>query len=163
MRRLLLALALLAAAAGPALAVKSDEVLADPGLESRARGLSSQLRCMVCQNQSIDESDASLARDLRMIVRERVAAGDGDRAVLDFLVARYGDFVLLKPPFKPETWLLWGTPILVLLGAGLAIAASAGRARTSEAPEPLAEGEALRVATLTGDTLPKLHTPERRV
>ena len=104
--------------ASPALAVKPGEILADPELETRARNLSAQLRCLVCQNQSIDDSDAELAGDLRRIVRERLTAGDSDPKIMDYLVARYGDFVLLKPPLKPETLLLWGTPVLtILLGA----------------------------------------------
>lgn len=111
---------LLAAAvmlAGPALAVEPGEKLADPKLEQRARALSAELRCLVCQNQSIDDSNAELARDLRIVVRERIAAGDSDREVMDFVVERYGDFVLLRPPFKPSTLLLWFAPLLVLVGA----------------------------------------------
>ncbi len=99
----------------PALAVQPDEVLADPVLEARARGLSKELRCMVCQNQSIDDSDAPLARDLRILVRERLQAGDSDAQVLDFLVARYGEFVLLEPRFTGHTALLWLMPVIVLL------------------------------------------------
>src|ERR1700748_2693098 len=94
-----------------ALAVQPDEVLADPALEARARILSRELRCMVCQNQSIDDSDAPLARDLRILVRERLKNGDSDQQVLDFLTARYGDFVLLKPRLSIETLLLWIFPI----------------------------------------------------
>src|SRR6187431_1125217 len=112
LRWLLLALACFAS--GPALAVQPDEILADPALESRARTLSSELRCMVCQNQSIDDSDAPLARDLRLLVRERLKAGDSDTQIRDFLVARYGDFVLLKPRFTRQTALLWLLPFLVL-------------------------------------------------
>jgi cytochrome c-type biogenesis protein CcmH len=105
----------------PALAVQPDEVLKNPALEARARVLSGELRCMVCQNQTIDESDAPLARDLRLLVRDRLKAGDSDRQVLDFLVARYGEFVLLKPPLSEHTALLWATPLLVLAFGGLAI------------------------------------------
>src|SRR3954463_11503940 len=94
----------------PAIAVQPDEVLPDSALEARARTLSRELRCMVCQNQSIDDSDAPLARDLRLLVRERLTAGDSDAQVEDFLVARYGNFVLLKPPFEWHTALLWLTP-----------------------------------------------------
>ncbi|TIU70171.1 MAG: cytochrome c-type biogenesis protein CcmH, partial [Mesorhizobium sp.] len=94
--------------AGAALAVKPDEVLADPALEARARTLSEQLRCMVCQNQSIDDSDADLARDLRVLVRQRLVAGDTDRQVIDYIVSRYGEFVLLKPRFSLRNALLWG-------------------------------------------------------
>jgi len=104
-----------------ALAVQPDEQLADPALETRAREISAGLRCLVCQNQSIDDSDAPLARDLRILVRQRLEAGDSDAMVRDFLVARYGDFILLKPPFSTSTLLLWLTPLLVL-GAGAAMA-----------------------------------------
>ncbi len=113
-------LALMAALAfgGAALAVQPDEVLKDPALEHRAREISSGLRCLVCQNQSIDDSDAQLAKDLRLLVRERLVAGDSDQAVRDYLVQRYGEFVLLKPTFKAHNLLLWLTPVLVLaLGA----------------------------------------------
>ena len=106
---------------GPALAVQPDEILKDPALESRARTLSQELRCMVCQNQSIDDSDAPLARDLRLLVRERIGSGDSDSQVFDFLVARYGEFVLLKPRFTPHTLLLWLLPPLALVGGGLAL------------------------------------------
>lgn len=105
----------------PASAVTPAEILADAKLEARARALSSHLRCMVCQNQSIDDSDAELAGDLRKIVREHLVAGQSDAEIMKYLVARYGDFILLQPPFKIGTWLLWGTPVLALLlgGAGL--------------------------------------------
>src|SRR5262245_33377844 len=111
----LLVMVLTLAAPLPALAVQPDEVLADPALEARARVLSKELRCMVCQNQSIDDSDAPLARDLRILVRERLQAGDSDSQVIDFLVARYGEFVLLKPRFSWHTALLWVGPAAVLL------------------------------------------------
>ena len=104
-----------------AYAVQPDEIMADPGKEARARDLSRELRCMVCQNQSIDDSEAPLARDLRLLVRERIAAGDSDNQVIDFLVARYGEFVLLKPRFNPHTLLLWVLPPLALVGGGLAL------------------------------------------
>ncbi len=107
--------ALLLALAAPALAVQPDEVLKDPQLEARARGLSQHLRCMVCQNQSIDDSDAPLARDLRLLVRERLSAGDSDSQVIDFLVSRYGEFVLLKPRFEWHTAALWLLPPVILL------------------------------------------------
>ncbi|MER8882774.1 cytochrome c-type biogenesis protein CcmH [Mesorhizobium sp. M0074] len=113
---LVLLLALLFA--GAVQAVKPDEVLADPALEARARALSEGLRCMVCQNQSIDESDADLARDLRILVRQRLVAGDTDRQVMDYVVSRYGEFVLLKPRFNLRNVLLWGTPVLLLLVGG---------------------------------------------
>jgi cytochrome c-type biogenesis protein CcmH len=115
MRRWLCALAIALALAAPAVAVQPGEELADPALEARARGLSREIRCLVCQNQSIDDSEAELARDLRLILRERIAAGDSDAEVKDFLVARYGDFVLLDPPVKPKTWLLWFGPAAILL------------------------------------------------
>jgi cytochrome c-type biogenesis protein CcmH len=120
--RLLFALATAALAyAAPARAVLPDEMLPDPALEARARTLSRELRCMVCQNQSIDDSDAPLARDLRILVRERLKAGDDDRQVLDFLTARYGDFVLLQPRFAWRTAALWGTPAALLVLGGLGI------------------------------------------
>jgi cytochrome c-type biogenesis protein CcmH len=129
---LLVALAL--AASLPAFAVQPDEVLADPALEARARVLSKELRCMVCQNQSIDDSDAPLARDLRLLVRERLQAGDSDSQVIDFLVARYGEFVLLKPRFSWHTALLWLGPAAVLLigafGLLLLVRRERGRARS---------------------------------
>ena len=103
------------------LAVQPDEIMAEPAKETRARDLSRELRCMVCQNQSIDDSEAPLARDLRLLVRERIAAGDSDSQVIDFLVARYGEFVLLKPRFTPHTLLLWLLPPLALIGGGLAL------------------------------------------
>jgi cytochrome c-type biogenesis protein CcmH len=102
-----------------AVAVQPDEQLADPALEARARDISGGLRCLVCQNQSIDDSDAPLARDLRLLVRERLQAGDGNDQVRDYLVARYGDFILLKPPFEMATLILWGTPVVVLLAGGI--------------------------------------------
>jgi len=115
MRRLLIALLVVVSFVSQALAVNPDEVLDDPVLEQRARDLSIEIRCLVCQNQSIDDSDAELARDLRILVREKLTEGLTDRQVLDFLVERYGEFVLLKPPFNSRTILLWGLPILVLL------------------------------------------------
>lgn len=103
------------------LAVQPDEVLKDPVLEARARSLSTGLRCLVCQNQSIDESDAPLARDLRVLVRERLKAGESDAAVQAFVVARYGDFVLLRPPVNLKTALLWASPALILAAAGFGL------------------------------------------
>jgi cytochrome c-type biogenesis protein CcmH len=105
----------------PCHAVQPDEIMSDPARESRARDLSRELRCMVCQNQSIDDSEAPLARDLRLLVRERIAAGDSDAQVLDFLVARYGEFVLLKPRLEPRTLLLWLLPPLALAGGGFVL------------------------------------------
>ena len=100
--------------AGPALAVQPDEVMKDPALETRARALSSELRCLVCQNESIDDSEAPLARDIRVLIRERIGKGESNDSVRAYLVSRYGDFILLKPPFKPETLLLWLSPVLTL-------------------------------------------------
>ena len=108
-------------AGSAAYAVQPDEIMSDPAKELRARNLSRELRCMVCQNQSIDDSEAPLARDLRLLVRERIASGDSDAQVIDFLVARYGEFVLLKPPLNPHTWLLWLLPPLALAGGGFAL------------------------------------------
>jgi cytochrome c-type biogenesis protein CcmH len=108
----------LIASASQAGAVRPDEVLDDPALEATAREISAELRCLVCQNQSIDDSDAPLARDLRLIVRERLKAGDGEEDVIDFVVARYGEFILLRPRFSPQTYLLWLAPLLLLLTGG---------------------------------------------
>ena len=115
MRAVPLLLIGLLAFSAPAIAVQPDEVLKNPALEQRARALSSGLRCLVCQNQSIDDSDAPLARDLRILVRERLTAGDSDAAVIDFVFARYGDFVLLRPPMNARTILLWAAPFLIVL------------------------------------------------
>ena len=152
--RLLFVAAALAAAT-PSFAVRPDEILPDPKLEARARVLSHELRCMVCQNQSIDDSDAPLAHDLRVLVRERLKAGDTDRQVLDFLVARYGEFVLLKPRFEWRTAPLWLAPIAILpIGAAVLGAAvhrrRRRRAARSDAPAPLSESEQARLAELTG-------------
>lgn len=117
LRGALLLLAMLFAVGTPALAVQPDEILPDAALEARARDISHGLRCLVCQNQSIDDSDAPLAKDLRLLVRERLKAGDSDGQVRDFLVARYGEFVLLKPPVAWSTIVLWAAPLLILLGA----------------------------------------------
>lgn len=122
MRKILLALiVMLTLAPGIAGAVQPDEIMADPAQEQRARALSQQLRCMVCQNQSIDDSDAPLARDLRLLVRERIAAGYSDQQVIDFLVARYGEFVLLKPRIEGHTLPLWLLTPTVLIGGGLGL------------------------------------------
>ena len=137
--------------AGTAGAVEPSEMLKDPALEARARSISRELRCLVCQNQSIDDSNADLAHDLRMIVRERLAAGDSDAQVKAYLVARYGDFVLLDPPFETKTLMLWlGPAILLLLGAGGVYALL--RRRPAAAPEaPLSEAERQRLAELTAE------------
>ncbi|MGA2638178.1 cytochrome c-type biogenesis protein [Methylocella sp.] len=130
-------------------AVQPDEILADPKLEARARDLSAQLRCMVCQNQSIDDSNAELARDLRLLVRERLTAGDSDDAIRAYLVQRYGDFILLKPPVKAETLALWGAPIVILLVGGAAIFLNSRRRRAAVLePQGLSEREAVELKTL---------------
>lgn len=139
MRVILAFLALLAFSA-PVLAVQPSEVLKDPALEKRARDISAGLRCLVCQNQSIDDSDAQLAKDLRLLVRERLTAGDTDQQVRDFVVQRYGEFVLLKPVFKAETLLLWLTPALVLV-LGVAGLYAALRRRPQQAAVALNEEE----------------------
>jgi cytochrome c-type biogenesis protein CcmH len=150
-RLLLLLLVLAAVPLSSAFAVQPDEILPDPNLEGRARALSHELRCMVCQNQSIDDSDAPLARDLRILVRERLKAGDSDPQILDFLVARYGQFVLLRPRFEWQTALLWLAP-LGILGAGAAamlLALRRRRATGSVAAAPLSAAEQARISELT--------------
>jgi cytochrome c-type biogenesis protein CcmH len=143
-RSVVVALAL--AAAAPALAVQPDEILSDPALEARARNLSRELRCMVCQNQSIDDSDAPLARDLRILVRERLTAGDSDSKVIEFLTARYGEFVLLKPRFSWETAALWLAPLAVLVVGCIALALAWSRRRLAPAEvTPLSEDEERRL------------------
>jgi cytochrome c-type biogenesis protein CcmH len=124
-------------------AVQPDEIMKDPAQETRARELSRELRCMVCQNQSIDDSDAPLARDLRLLVRERIAAGDSDNQVIKFLVDRYGEFVLLKPRLLPQTILLWGLPPLVLVAGALALILQARRRSASANAAPRAEAAPL--------------------
>ncbi len=122
----------------PSIAVQPDEILADSAMETRARAMSAQLRCLVCQNQSIDDSNAPLARDLRLLVRERLQAGDSDQAVMDYVVARYGEFVLLKPPFNAATLLLWLTPLLALLAAGWMVRSSWQSGRQAATAKPFA-------------------------
>lgn len=123
-------------------AVQPDEVLTDKKLETRARNISAGLRCLVCQNQSIDDSDAPLARDLRILVRERLKKGDDDKAVLDFVVARYGNFILLKPPLNLQTILLWSLPALILVFAGGVLLIRIRKRRNVASPEnPLNEEE----------------------
>ena len=129
-------------------AVLPDEVLADAALEARARDISKHLRCLVCQNQSIDDSDAALARDLRILVRERLSQGDSDEAVIGFVTARYGAFVLLKPPFQPATWLLWFGPAAVLLASLLGIALYLRRRAAPAPPAELSDDERRRLAAL---------------
>ena len=140
---------LLIMAAFPAYAVRPDEMLADPALEARARDISRDLRCLVCRNQSIDDSDADLAHDLRVLVRERVTAGDSNDQVIAFVRARYGDFVLLRPPFAIGTALLWGGPLLVLLLGGVAVARF--YRRRDQATPPLSPEERQRLSALLAE------------
>jgi cytochrome c-type biogenesis protein CcmH len=141
-------------------AVQPDEIMPDPGKEARARELSRELRCMVCQNQSIDDSDAPLARDLRLLVRERIASGDSNAQVIDFLVARYGEFVLLKPRFNSHTLLLWLLPPLALAGGGLALwvnmrRRSGSNAGADDALVKLTADEEARVEALISGQTPE--------
>jgi cytochrome c-type biogenesis protein CcmH len=145
-------LLLLAFVATPVWAVLPDEMLADPALEARARSISEELRCVVCQNQSIDDSDAPLARDLRIIVREQLQAGKSDTQVRDYVVARYGHFVLLKPPVEPATWALWAGPFALLLLGGLGLWLWSRRARPAEAL-PLSSEEAAALQRLSDTDL----------
>ncbi|KAA9009012.1 cytochrome c-type biogenesis protein [Histidinibacterium aquaticum] len=148
MKRLLLILCLLAA---PLWAVQPDEMLDDPALEARAREISQGLRCPVCQNESIDESNAPVSRDLRLLVRERLVEGDSDAEVVDYIVERYGEFVLLSPPREGANLVLWwSAPVLFILGLGIAWAAIRGRGRAAP-PEGLSDEEEARLRELTGD------------
>ncbi|HEY6380528.1 MAG TPA: cytochrome c-type biogenesis protein [Pseudolabrys sp.] len=143
-------------ASGPSQAVQPNEILKDSVLESRARNLSRELRCMVCQNQSIDDSEAPLARDLRLLVRERLTQGDTDRQVLDFLVSRYGNFVLLRPPLEWHTILLWGLPPAALIAGLIGLMIKVRRQRpTASGTEALSQNEERRLSTLVDDRLPK--------
>jgi len=153
MRALLLALLLLGLTGAAALAVEPGERLADPALEARARALSSGFRCLVCQNQSIDDSNADLAHDLRVLIRQRIAAGDSDEQVRQFLVSRYGDFILLEPPVKPATYVLWAAPFAVLLlGAGAAtIYFRRRRGALPEQAAPLSPDEQRRLKQLLAE------------
>jgi cytochrome c-type biogenesis protein CcmH len=144
MRRLLLLLCLIAV---PVFAVEPDEVLDDPALEARARAISADVRCVVCQNEPIDSSNAGVARDLRMIIRERLVAGDTDQEVFDYLVLRYGDFVLFNPPWRPSTYALWLGPFVILFGGFAAVAVTLYRKRGAM-QVPLTAEEEARLATL---------------
>jgi len=146
-KKLALSVLLVLSLLAPAIAVQPDEVLSDPALEARARALSLQLRCMVCQNQSIDDSDAPLAKDLRILVRERLKAGDSDTQIREFLVARYGQFVLLAPEKNLRTALLWLAPLLVLM-AGCLVLLRYFRRRASAGPKPLTAEEKKRLEEL---------------
>ncbi|HEU4662173.1 MAG TPA: cytochrome c-type biogenesis protein [Pseudolabrys sp.] len=141
--------AFLFALAAPAAAVEPDEMLKNPTLEARARDISRELRCMVCQNQSIDDSAAPLARDLRLLVRRRLVAGDTNQQVIDFLVSRYGEFVLLKPRFEPQTFLLWGLPPAALIGGAIGVFFWMRRRSPADgAGATLSEAEQARLAAL---------------
>jgi len=150
LRTVLRALVVFAALLAPAaFAVQPDEVLPDAGLEARAREISRELRCLVCQNQSIDDSNAGLARDLRILVRQRLVAGDDDDGVRAYVVARYGEYVLLRPPFNPATWALWLGPPVLVAGAGIAVALWLRRRPTAtDAAAPLSEAERARLDRL---------------
>ena len=149
MRRFRAALILVfCALAAQSFAVQPDELLKNPALEARARALSAELRCMVCQNQSIDDSDAPLAHDIRVLIRQRIANGESNDEVRAYLVSRYGDFILLKPPLQPDTLLLWlVAPLTLLAGAAAVILA---RRRAADATPPLSADEEARLAALTG-------------
>lgn len=143
-------------ASGQSQAVQPDEILKDSVLESRARNLSRELRCMVCQNQSIDDSEAPLARDLRLLVRERLTQGDTDQQVLDFLVSRYGNFVLLRPPLEWHTILLWGLPPAALIAGLIGLMIKVRRQkRTASGTEALSQDEERRLSTLVDGRVPK--------
>jgi cytochrome c-type biogenesis protein CcmH len=153
----LIVLLMVLAAPEGALSVQPDEMLKDPALETRARDLSRELRCMVCQNQSIDDSEAPLARDLRLLVRERLTNGDSDQQVLDFLVSRYGAFVLLKPPLEWHTLLLWGLPPAALIAGITSLIVMARRRKTaSRDTEVLSQEEEQRLSTLVDTAARKL-------
>jgi cytochrome c-type biogenesis protein CcmH len=149
MRTIAAMLLALLLAVGPALAIEPSEMLPDPALEARAREIGQALRCVVCQNQSIDDSSAEVARDMRRAVRERLQAGDSNDQVFAYMVARYGDYVLLQPPFKARTLVLWlGGPALLLIG-GVALLVAARRRRTPPAgPPPLSAAEQARLDAL---------------
>ena len=150
MRRFLLALCMILAGSF-ALAVEPDEILSDPVLEERARAISANVRCVVCQNEPIDSSNAGVARDLRLLIRERLVAGDTDQQVYDFLVARYGEYVLFKPPFSARTFLMWLAPFFILGGGGIAVWDYLRRRRGATLPEGLSDEEQARVDALLKD------------
>jgi cytochrome c-type biogenesis protein CcmH len=139
----------LIAIVAPAYAVRPDEMLPDPRLEARAREIGQELRCLVCRNQSIDDSDADLAHDLRLLVRRRLAVGDSDDQVVAYIRSRYGDFVLLRPPLEIGTALLWGGPALILLLGGIALLRF--YRREEAAPAPLSTDEQRRIAAMIGE------------
>ena len=147
MRRLFVTL-FLTLSALPALAVNPDEMLADPALEARARAISANLRCMVCQNQNIDDSNAELAKDLRVLVRERLKKGDTDAAVYDYLVSRYGEFVLLKPRVSAHTMVLWGMPVALIAIGGVSLFLFTRARRTRREAAMLSDEEKAKIAEL---------------
>ncbi len=145
--------AMIALGAAPAFAIGAGEALDDPVLEARARALGKELRCLVCQNQSIDDSDADLARDLRRLVRERLVAGENEAQIKAYLVSRYGDFILLKPPFKPKTYILWLGPGAILVFAGGGVVLYLRRhGRRGPPAAPLTDAERRRLEALLDDT-----------
>jgi cytochrome c-type biogenesis protein CcmH len=145
-------LALTPGAAAPAFAVQPNEILSDAKLEQRARNISAGLRCLVCQNQSIDDSDATLAKDLRVLVREHLQAGDSDEQIRGYLVARYGNFILLKPPFGWDTALLWISPFVLLALGGAAILGFSRNKRAEKPAEPLSADEDAKLKSLLGSS-----------
>ena len=145
--------AMIALGAAPAFAIGYGEALDDPALEARARAIGKELRCLVCQNQSIDDSDADLARDLRRLVRERLVAGESDAASTAYLVSRFGDFILLRPPFKPKTYILWlGPGVILFLAAGGVVLFLRRHGRRPEPAPPLSDAERRRLDALLDDT-----------
>lgn len=150
--KMLLSLILYMALSFQAAAIGVDkDILADPDQEARAQMIMQQLRCLVCQNQSIVESDAELAADLRQIVREKIRAGATDQQIMDFMTSRYGDWVLLKPPFRGKSMLVWIGPLLILLAGGTLVMVTLRRQQKNAAPKPLSEAEARRLKKLMGD------------
>lgn len=147
---LLFSVVLSFSALSPAFAVLPDEMLSDPALEARAREISGQLRCLVCQNESIDNSNADLARDLRLLVRKRLVAGDTDQQAIDYIVARYGEFVLLKPKFALHNLVLWTAPFLLLLGGGALMVVAARRRKRADSPA-LSEQETRALQQILGE------------
>ncbi|KAA2317501.1 cytochrome c-type biogenesis protein CcmH [Pseudooceanicola sediminis] len=152
MRCGLILLAVWMALSGPVLAVQPDEILSDPALETRARDISRGLRCLVCRNENIDDSNADLARDLRILVRERLVAGDSDAEVVDFIVARYGEYVLLMPTAGGANWVLWGAgPGMLLIGLGIGVLFIRRRGRPGDEPAGLTEEEDARLQEILRD------------
>lgn len=151
LKQALLAVLMLLSLAVPSFAVNPNEVLADPALESRARAISAELRCLVCQNQSIDNSDADLAKDLRLLVREHLKAGESDTQIYDFLVARYGEFVLLKPRFQERTFILWLTPAFLLIAGALLLFFQNKKINISNALPELSDSEKERLVKLVSE------------